>query len=65
MAELKKNFVDERREDAVTAVRKDPQTQVNREAVDALTPRVDVEAAKRALGIVPGAPMPAPNPAPR
>ena len=65
MAELKKRFVDERREDAITTVRKDSQTQVNREAVDALTPRVDVEAAKRALGIVPGAPAPAPNPAPR
>ena len=65
MAELKKKFVDEHREDAITAVRRDPQTQVNREAVDALTPRVDIEAAKRALGIVPGAPAPAPNPAPR
>lgn len=65
MAELKKRSVDERREDAVAAVRKDPQTQVNREAVDALMPRVDVEAAKRAVGAVPGAPALAPNPAPR
>lgn len=65
MADLKKRFVDEHREDAITAVRKDPQTQVNREAVDALTPRVDVEAAKRALAITPGVPAPAPIPAPR
>ncbi len=65
MAELKKRFIDEHRDDAVAAVRKDPQTLVNREAVDALTPRVDVEAAKRALGIAPGSPAPAPNPAPR
>lgn len=65
MAEQKKRFVDEHREDAITAVRKDAQMQVNREAVDALTPRVDVEAAKRAAGAPPGSPAPAPSPAPR
>lgn len=65
MAEQKKRFVDERREEAVTAVRKDAQTQVNRDAVDALTPRVDVEAAKRAAGAAAGAPVPAPRPAPQ
>ncbi len=65
MAELKKRFVDERRDAAVTAVRRDPQTQVNREAVDALTPKVDIEAAKRALGMTPAAPATPSNPSPR
>ncbi len=37
-------------------------TAVNREAVQALTPQVDVEQAKRALGMTPGA---APAPAPK
>ena len=54
MAELKKRYVDEKREEAIAAIRRDPKNQVNREAVDALTPRVDVDAAKRALGMTPG-----------
>jgi peptidyl-prolyl cis-trans isomerase C len=54
LAELKKRYVDEKREEALVAIRRDPKTQVNREAVDALTPRVDVEAARRALGMPPG-----------
>jgi len=65
LAELKKRLVDERREEAIAVVRKDPQTQVNREAVDALTPRVDVEAVKRAAGAAAGAQAPAPKPAPQ
>jgi len=59
MAELRKRYIDEKREQAVAAIRRDPKTQVNREAVDALTPRVDVEAAKRALGMTPGGAAPA------
>jgi peptidyl-prolyl cis-trans isomerase C len=62
MAELKKNYVDEKREEAVNAIRRDPSTTANREAVQALTPQVDVEQAKRALGMTPGA---APAPAPK
>jgi peptidyl-prolyl cis-trans isomerase C len=62
MAELKKTYVDEKREEAVNAIRRDPKTAVNREAVQALTPQVDVEQAKRALGMTPGA---APAPAPK
>ncbi len=54
MAELRKRYVDEKREEAIAAIRRDPKNQVNREAVDALTPRVDVDAAKRALGMTPG-----------
>ncbi|MEP7328117.1 MAG: peptidylprolyl isomerase [Betaproteobacteria bacterium] len=66
MGELRKKFIDERREETIAAVRRDPQTQVNRDAVNALTPRVDVEAAKRALGMTPGVtPAPAAAPAPK
>lgn len=65
MAELKKRFVDERREAAVAAIRRDPQTKIDSAAVDALTPRIDVEAAKRALGVSPGAPATTPIVAPR
>jgi peptidyl-prolyl cis-trans isomerase C len=54
MLDLKKRYVDEKRDETLAAIRRDPKTQVNREAVDALTPRVDVDAAKRALGMTPG-----------
>jgi parvulin-like peptidyl-prolyl isomerase len=49
MAELKKRYVDDRRDEAVNAVRRDPATQLNREAVGALSPRIDVDAAVRAV----------------
>ena len=49
MADLKKRYVDEKREDAVGAIRRDPATQVNREAVGALSPRIDVDSAVRAI----------------
>jgi len=63
MAEQRKLFVDERRDAAVSAIRRDSQNRINREAVEALTPRVDIEAAKRALGVTPAAPASAPSPA--
>ncbi|MEO6566040.1 MAG: peptidyl-prolyl cis-trans isomerase, partial [Casimicrobiaceae bacterium] len=63
LQEQRKRFVDERREAAIANIRRDAQTQVNREAVDALTPRVDIDAAKRALGMTPGAPTNAAPPA--
>jgi peptidyl-prolyl cis-trans isomerase C len=62
MAELRKRYVDEKREEAVNAVRRDPKTQVNRAAVDALTPRIDLEAARRALGMTPPGAPPAATP---
>jgi peptidyl-prolyl cis-trans isomerase C len=65
LAELKKRHVGEKRDEAIAAVRRDPQTQVNREAVDALTPRVDVDAARRAVAMPPGGPAPAPAAAPK
>jgi peptidyl-prolyl cis-trans isomerase C len=58
LAELRKRYVDEKREQTIAAIRRDPKTQVNRDAVDALTPRVDVEAARRALGMTPGSAVP-------
>jgi peptidyl-prolyl cis-trans isomerase C len=61
-ADLRKKYVDDKREAVIAAIRRDSQTQVNRDAVDALTPRVDIEAARRALGMTPGgAPAPAPG----
>ncbi len=63
MFELRKRYVDEKREEAVNAVRRDPKTQINREAVDALTPRIDLEAARRALGMTPSGAPSAPAPA--
>jgi peptidyl-prolyl cis-trans isomerase C len=65
MTELKKRFVDERRETVVSAVRRDPETKLNGAAVDALTTKIDIEAAKRALGVTPGAPSSTPTPTPR
>jgi peptidyl-prolyl cis-trans isomerase C len=60
IAGLKKRYIDEKREETIAAIRRDPKTQVNRDAVDALTPRVDVEAAKRALGMTPAGTSPSP-----
>lgn len=62
MAEMKKVYVDDKREEAINAIRRDPSAALNREAVEALIPKVDVDQAKRALGATPpgaGAPPPA------
>jgi peptidyl-prolyl cis-trans isomerase C len=61
MGDLRKRFVDEKREAALNAIRRDPATEVNRPAIEALTIRVDIEAAKRALESVPAAPAAAPK----
>ena len=62
MSDLKKRYVDEKRDEAVNAIRRDPATQLNREAVSALTPRVDVDAAVRAVeSPAAGAASPAPK----
>lgn len=55
MAEIKKSFIDAKREDAVNAIRRDPAATLNREAVEALIPKVDVDQAKRAIGANPPA----------
>lgn len=62
LLEIRKNYIDEKREAAVTAIRRDPQTQVNREAVEALKLRIDPEQMRRALGATSGAPAPATAP---
>jgi peptidyl-prolyl cis-trans isomerase C len=49
MADLQKRYVDERREEALAAIRRDPKTEVNREAVEALTVRIDLDTVKRGL----------------
>jgi peptidyl-prolyl cis-trans isomerase C len=56
MAELRRRFVEEKREAALSAVRNDPKTQVNREAVNALTPKVDPDAVRRAVEQATGTP---------
>ena len=62
MVELKKRYVDEKRDEAVSAIRRDPATQVNREAVGALSPRVDIESVMRSVDPpAAGAPPPAPK----
>lgn len=49
MADLRKKYVDEKREDAINAIVRDPKTTLNRAAVDDLVPKVDVEEVKRRL----------------
>ena len=59
ISELKKRYVDEKRDEVLAAIRRDPKTQVNRDAVDALTPRIDADTIKRALGATAGGTPPA------
>jgi peptidyl-prolyl cis-trans isomerase C len=61
MAELRKRAVEEKREAVVAAIRRDPKAAVDREAVNALTPKVDPEVVRRAQDAVTGA-MPPPAP---
>jgi len=57
MAELRRRFVDQRREATIGAIRNDPKTAVNQDAVDALIPKIDRDAVRRAQeGAQPGAP---------
>ena len=55
MAELRKRAVEEKREAAVSAIRRDPKTSVDRDAVGALTPKIDPEVVRRAQDAVSGA----------
>lgn len=48
LADMRTKFVDQRREAAIGAIRNDPKTVVNQEAVDALIPKVDRDAVRRA-----------------
>jgi len=60
MTELRKRAIEEKREAVVSAIRKDPKASINRDAVDALTPKVDPEAIRRAQEAVSGAGAPPP-----
>ena len=62
MAELRKNYIDEKREAVIGAIRRDPKTEINREAVDALTPHIDPEQVRRNLEATQRAPAPAAPP---
>ncbi|MEO8753814.1 MAG: peptidylprolyl isomerase [Casimicrobiaceae bacterium] len=59
MAQLRKRYVDEKKDEVLAAIRRDPKTQVNRDAVDALTPRVDPATVKRAIEAAPSGMPPA------
>ena len=48
MGELRTNYMHQKLDDATAAIRRDPQTQVNRDAVGALTPKIDPETIRRA-----------------
>jgi len=48
LAELKRRQIADKRDDAIAAIRRDPQTRVNQEAVSALTPKIDLEVIRRA-----------------
>jgi parvulin-like peptidyl-prolyl isomerase len=64
LAEIRKRNVDQARDGALAAIRRDPKTEVNQAAIDALLIRVDPEAAKRALEMMPGQ-VPAPAAPPK
>jgi len=49
LAELRQKYVDEQREAAVAKLRADPTIRANREAIDALVTRVDLDAVRRAV----------------
>lgn len=61
LAELKRRYIDERRDDFVAAARRDPKMQVNRDAVEALTPHIAPEMLKRATSIPPASAPAAPK----
>lgn len=48
LAELRQRFVNEKRDAAFAAIRADPKTAANGEAIDALVPKVDPEVLRRA-----------------
>ncbi len=55
LAELRQRFVSQKRDAAFAAIRSDPKTTPNTEAIDALVPKVDLDAARREQG--PGRPV--------
>jgi peptidyl-prolyl cis-trans isomerase C len=59
LGEMKQKYVDEQREAAIAKLRNDPTIRANREAIDALVIRVDLDAVRRAVQQqVPGATAP-------
>lgn len=59
LGELRQRFVDQKRDAAFLAIRKDPKTAANTEAIDALVPKVDLDAVRREQGLVrPSVPAP-------
>jgi peptidyl-prolyl cis-trans isomerase C len=59
LAQLRKRYVDEKKDEVLAVIRRDPKTQVNRDAVDALTPRIDSATVKRAIEAAPSGVPPA------
>lgn len=48
LAELKRRHIEQSREAAIAAIRTDPKTELNQQAFDALIPKIDPEAIRRA-----------------
>jgi peptidyl-prolyl cis-trans isomerase C len=57
MAELRQKYVNDKRDALIASVRNDPALKYNRDAIDALVIRPDIEAAKRALSAPSAAPI--------
>jgi peptidyl-prolyl cis-trans isomerase C len=57
VGELRQKYVNDKRDALLAALRGDPQLKYNREAIDALAIRPDVEAAKRALSAPSAVPL--------
>jgi peptidyl-prolyl cis-trans isomerase C len=61
LGELRQKYISDKRDLLVASVRNDPQLKYNREAIDALVIRPDIEAAKRALSAPSAAPVGVPK----
>jgi len=59
MAELRRRYVEEKRDAVISTIRRDPKATVNTDAVGALTPKVDPETVKRAQEVLSAPPAPA------
>jgi peptidyl-prolyl cis-trans isomerase C len=65
MAELRRRAVEQKREAAVSAIRRDPKASINAEAVGALTPKIDPEVIRRAQEFAANPNSTPPRPAPK
>ena len=62
LSELRKRAIEDKRDAAVAAIRKDPKASINRDAVAALTPQIDPEVVRKAQEAATSAVAPPPAP---